>query len=177
MSLQTPDVNVALLERIQLGLLEEQQLRCRYYAAHQDKERELILNPLALVQRGSTTYLIATAEPYSDIRQYALHRFREVQVLDMPLTRAEGFSLQAYLDSDALQFGAQRRCGCRLGQRYPGADDSRDAAVTRHDPGAGRGGLLPAGHSAGQLAAALVVVAAGRKHLRPGPRRVARGHA
>src|SRR5690606_42046311 len=26
---------------------------------------------------------------------------------DMPLTRAEGFSLQAYLDSDALQFGAQ----------------------------------------------------------------------
>jgi len=107
MSLQTPDVNVALLERIQLGLLEEQQLRCRYYAAHQDKERELILNPLALVQRGSTTYLIATAEPYSDIRQYALHRFREVQVLDMPLTRAEGFSLQAYLDSDALQFGAQ----------------------------------------------------------------------
>ena len=107
MSLQTPDVNEALLERIQLGLLEERQVRCRYYAAHQDKERELILNPLALVQRGSITYLIATAEPYSDIRQYALHRFRAVDVLDTPLVRVAGFSLQAYLASDALQFGAQ----------------------------------------------------------------------
>src|SRR5690606_39528462 len=65
LSLQTPDVSEALLERIQLGLLQEKQLRCRYYAAHQDKERELVLNPLALVQRGSITYLIATAVPHA----------------------------------------------------------------------------------------------------------------
>ena len=109
MSLQTPEVNEALLERIQLGLLEEQQLRCLYYAAHQDKERELTLNPLALVQRGSITYLVATAEPYTDVRQYALHRFREVDLLETTLSRPEDFELQGYLGSDALQFGAQER--------------------------------------------------------------------
>lgn len=109
MSLQTPEVNEVLLERIQLGLLEEQQLRCLYYAAHQDKERELTLNPLALIQRGSITYLIASAEPYSDVRQYALHRFRQVELLETALSRPEKFDLQGYLDSDALQFGAQER--------------------------------------------------------------------
>lgn len=107
MSLQTPDVSEALLERIQLGLLQEKQLRCRYYAAHQDKERELVLNPLALVQRGSITYLIATAVPHADVRQYALHRFREVDLLDTPLVRPEGFALQAYLASDAMHFSPQ----------------------------------------------------------------------
>lgn len=113
MSLQAPEVNEALLEQIQLGLLEELQLRCHYYAAHQDKQRELTLNPLALVQRGSITYLIASAVPHTDVRQYALHRFRGVEVLESPLVRPQGFTLQTYLASDAMQFSPQGEIGLR----------------------------------------------------------------
>ncbi|MBB3102303.1 helix-turn-helix transcriptional regulator [Azomonas macrocytogenes] len=105
LSLQAPEIDEVLLETIQRGLLEEQQLHCHYYAAHQDRERELTLNPLALVQRGLITYLIATAQPYTDVRQYAIHRFRQVELLPTPTVGGEQFDLQTYLDSNALQFG------------------------------------------------------------------------
>ncbi|MNR19233.1 hypothetical protein D3C85_1360130 [compost metagenome] len=65
----------------------------------------MTLNPLAIVQRGLITYLIATAAPYTDIRQFAVHRFRAVTALDIPCQGLESFELQSYLDSDALQFG------------------------------------------------------------------------
>lgn len=61
LNLQPPETDQVILESIQIALLEERQLCCRYYSAHQDKERELTLNPLALIQRGLITYLIATA--------------------------------------------------------------------------------------------------------------------
>lgn len=104
MSLKAPEIDESLLETIQLGLLEERQLHCHYYAAHLNKDRELTLNPLALVLRGAVTYLIATAEPYSDVRQYALHRFQQVDILQSPVKDRDQFDLQRYLDSDALQF-------------------------------------------------------------------------
>lgn len=104
LSLRPPAISPEVLENIQLALLEERQLRCHYYSAHNDKERELTLNPLALVQRGLVTYLIATAPPYADPRQYALQRFRSATPLETPLEGADGFDLQAYLASDALQF-------------------------------------------------------------------------
>ena len=49
----------ALLEQIQQALLDDLQLRCNYFAAHSNKVRELVLNPLALIQRGNITYLAA----------------------------------------------------------------------------------------------------------------------
>lgn len=104
LGLQPPQTDPVLLDAIQIALLDERQVRCRYYAAHQDREREMTLNPLALVQRGLVTYLIATAPPYADARQYALHRFRQVEMLDSCAEGADSFDLQAYLDSDALQF-------------------------------------------------------------------------
>lgn len=104
LALQAPETDANLLESIQQALLDERQLQCSYYSAHADKERELTLNPLALVQRGLITYLIATAPPYNDIRQYVLQRFRAVQVLDTPVTGNDSFDLQAYVDSDALHF-------------------------------------------------------------------------
>lgn len=104
LTLRPPTIAAEVLESIQLALLEERQLRCHYYSAHNDKERELTLNPLALVQRGLITYLIATAPPYADPRQYALQRFRSTVLLETPAEGADGFDLQAYLASEALQF-------------------------------------------------------------------------
>lgn len=109
LSLQPPDTPEHIRETLQEALLQERQLRCRYYSAHSDRERELVLNPLALVQRGPVTYLIGTAPPYADCRQYALHRFRHVEVLSTAAQGLRDFDLQAYLDSNALQFGSTAR--------------------------------------------------------------------
>lgn len=105
LNLQPPQVPADILETLHEALLQEKQLRCRYYSAHNDKERELVLNPLALVQRGPVAYLICTSPPYDDIRQYATHRFRQTEILPSATEGLAHFDLQAYLASDALQFG------------------------------------------------------------------------
>lgn len=104
-NLQPPEIRPDVLEPLQDALISEHQVRCQYYSAHADKLSELTLNPLAIIQRGQVTYLIATAAPYTDVRQYAVHRFRQVQALDAPCEGLGTFDLDSYLGSDALQFG------------------------------------------------------------------------
>ena len=109
MHMRAPEVSDSILETVQKALLDEQQLQALYYSAHHDRSVELILNPLALIQRGQVAYLIATAQPYEDIRQFAVHRFRQLSVLDTPALGLDDFDLHAYLRSDALQFGSAEK--------------------------------------------------------------------
>lgn len=108
-NLQAPAIQADTLEALQHALISELQVRCQYYSAHTDKLSELTLNPLAIVQRGLITYLIATAAPYTDVRQYAVHRFRAVTVLDTPCQGLASFQLDTYLATDALQFGTPEK--------------------------------------------------------------------
>lgn len=109
MNMQAPEVPDSILETVQKALLEEHQLQCQYYSAHSDRTVELTLNPLALIQRGQVAYLIATAHPFTDIRQYAVHRFRQAHVLETAAEGLDSFDLQHYLRSDALQFGSAEK--------------------------------------------------------------------
>jgi predicted DNA-binding transcriptional regulator YafY len=102
-----PEIKVDLLDVIQQGLMNDTQLSCSYFSAHRNQVNKLTLNPLGLVQRAHTTYLIATAEPFDDIRQFALHRFEEAYGLPTQCRKPEGFDLQTYIDSGAMQFGTR----------------------------------------------------------------------
>ncbi|KAA6194823.1 WYL domain-containing protein, partial [Pseudomonas lactis] len=62
-------------------------------------------NPLALVQRGQITYLVACADTFDDVRLYAVHRFEAVTMLGQPGRRPAGFDLPDYIQSGAMQFG------------------------------------------------------------------------
>lgn len=104
LALQAPEIDEDLLEQIQQALLDDRQLRCSYFAAHSNKHRELVLNPLALIQRGSITYLAAITEPYEDVRLYAAHRFQQAEILETPGRRPADFSLDEYIAGGALQF-------------------------------------------------------------------------
>lgn len=105
LSLLPPSVDPQVLEVVQEALLADSQLSCHYYSAHRDKEHHFTLNPLGLIQRSNTTYLIATVEPFDDIRQFVLHRFRKVSKLEIACNRPEGFSLAGYISQGAMQFG------------------------------------------------------------------------
>ncbi len=113
LNLQAPEIQPEVLETLQQALLEERQIQCSYYSAHGDKTSQLTLNPLALVQRGLITYMIGTAVPYTDVRQYAVHRFRSAEMLPSTAEGVEQFSLQEYLASDALQFGSTQKLQLR----------------------------------------------------------------
>ncbi len=106
LNLIAPQVDEDHVETVQQALLYDKQLECRYYAAHKDQTRNLMLNPLALIQRGQVTYLLATAELYDDVRQFALHRFEQVTLLTSVSRKPNDFDLQNYLSNGAMQFGS-----------------------------------------------------------------------
>lgn len=100
-----PKIDAACLATVQEALIENRQLTCNYYSAHRDQQSQLKLNPLGLVQRGDITYLIAIAESYEDVRQFALHRMSGVTISEFPAKSPCGFDLKAYAASGAMQFG------------------------------------------------------------------------
>ena len=104
MHLLAPKVDSDILQQVQQALLDDKQLEVSYHALHQDAVKQYRLNPLALVQRGQVSYLIASAEPYSDPLRFAIHRFVQVEITDCAVVTPPGFNLQHYLASGAMEF-------------------------------------------------------------------------
>jgi predicted DNA-binding transcriptional regulator YafY len=99
-----PKINREVYAAITDALLRERQIKATYIARDETQPKELVLHPLALVQRGPITYLIARAFDYRDEWLYAVHRFRSAEVLDEP-AKHTGFDLDAYIGSGKLGFG------------------------------------------------------------------------
>lgn len=127
-----PEIGGDLLDVIQNALMNDTQLSCSYYSAHKNQFHSFVLNPLGLIQRAHTTYLIATAEPFDDVRQFVVHRFEEAHLLASACVKPDGFSLQDYVVSGAMQFGTQQKIQlkawvseglARLLQEAPLSDD------------------------------------------------------
>ncbi len=104
MVLPPPQLTNNMLETVQQALLNERQLQVMYAAVHQQAVKNYTLNPLALVQRGKITYLIATVARYQNPLRFALHRFKQVELLPNPAKKPENFTLQGYLATGAMQF-------------------------------------------------------------------------
>lgn len=106
LNLIAPDIKAEHLDLLQRALLEDLQLLCLYQSANKNRVHELTLNPLAMVQRGQITYLVACADTFDDVRLYAAHRFEAVTMLGQPGRRPAGFDLRNYIQTGAMQFGA-----------------------------------------------------------------------
>lgn len=99
-----PFISEEILEVIQNALLLDEQIEATYQGMS-DKVIELRLHPLAMVTRGSVVYLVTTAKEFSDVRLYALHRFKAATRTFEKLKPLKGFSLDKYIADGALQFG------------------------------------------------------------------------
>ncbi len=100
-----PSVLPSILHEVQEALLHSRKLRVSYRSAGTDSDKELELHPLALIQQGVRTYLVATAFDYEKPLLYALHRFVSAEVMDAPATRPDGFTLDRFLERGGSQFG------------------------------------------------------------------------
>jgi len=100
-----PQVNQEVLEIVQDSLLLNKKLEAEYQSMNSEQSAIMKLQPLGLVNRGSVTYLVATAFDYSDARLYALHRISKAVKLDEDVVRPGDFNLDDYINSGALQFG------------------------------------------------------------------------
>ena len=100
-----PVVDKAAQQAVYEGLLQDKQLECVYQGrVHNSEEKTYILNPLALVQKGSIIYLVCTRHDKSDIQTFALHRFKSAVVLNSRALHPVNFDIDEYIDSGALGF-------------------------------------------------------------------------
>jgi predicted DNA-binding transcriptional regulator YafY len=104
MSLLPPAIDEMILQTLQQALLNNKQVIVRYGAVHQKQVKDFYLSPLGLVQRGQTTYVVATAGDYQDVRLFALHRFQLAELTDIAVNIPPGFTLASYIASGAFQF-------------------------------------------------------------------------
>ena len=87
------------------ALLQDRQIEAVYQKRGDPKPSNYTLQPLAIVQRGALTYLVATAFRYEDVLMFALHRFQKVEMLDAQVVRPKNFDLDDYIASGAFGFG------------------------------------------------------------------------
>lgn len=103
-----PEVLPSILHEVQEALLHSRRLRASYRSAEAEEAKELELHPLAFLQQGVRSYLVATAFDYGTPLLYALHRFVSAEATDEPAKRPDGFSLDRFLARGGAQFGAGR---------------------------------------------------------------------
>lgn len=116
--LHPPDIAPGVLEAVHTALLNDRQLEASYRSAGRDGPHSIRLHPLGLVQRGPLSYLVASAFSYEDVRLYAVHRIQAATITEDACRRPNGFDLNEYVASGALQFasGAALRLEARVSE-------------------------------------------------------------
>ncbi|MBL9160695.1 MAG: WYL domain-containing protein [Verrucomicrobiales bacterium] len=103
-----PTVLPSILREVQEALLHSRQLRVSYLSAGETEPKERNLHPLALLQQGVRTYLVACSLRCEKPLLYALHRIASAEALETPARRPEGFTLDDFLERGGGQFGEGR---------------------------------------------------------------------
>lgn len=85
--------------QVSAGLLERKQLEVTYLSRSKGELKNFRLHPAGLVSRHAVSYLLASVDGYSDLRQFALHRITEVTVFDQVAQEHESFDVDAYIAS------------------------------------------------------------------------------
>lgn len=86
------------------ALLIHRALKVTYLSRSSEKERLFTLHPQGLVSRHSVTYLVATVDDYTDLRQFALHRIRHVQLSETTWNEKKDFDLDTYIQGGAFGY-------------------------------------------------------------------------
>lgn len=111
-----PKVDARVQSTVTDALLDDRRLDATYRRKGERDAREYLLNPLALLQRGPVTYLLASVGIYDDVLMFALHRFLRVKVADGKARRPKGFELASFLKDGWAHYGTGK--SMRLEARF-----------------------------------------------------------
>lgn len=85
-------------------LLERKQLQISYQSRSKGELKQFRLHPAGLVARHAISYLLASVDGYNDVRQFALHRIQQVQMLDEPTAMHADFNVDQYIASGIFSY-------------------------------------------------------------------------
>ncbi|KPK51655.1 MAG: hypothetical protein AMS22_10550 [Thiotrichales bacterium SG8_50] len=123
LQLQPAQIDSMVQHNVYEALLTKQRFNARYQP-REGQQADYEVNPIALVIRHGVTYLVATLWDYDDVKHLALHRMRQVDLLDTPSRKPDGFELDQYLASGAFGYPVSQK-PLRLHARF-------DAGTAKH---------------------------------------------
>ena len=100
-----PAIKPEVLNVVHNALLLRRQLKVTYLRAGDASSKEFALHPVALIQQGERSYLLAGSSAREDPFYYAIHRMHAAELLDAPARRPKSFSLDDFLARGGAQFG------------------------------------------------------------------------
>ncbi len=86
-------IEASIWQCVTQALLENKAIEVRYLSRSREDYKTLTLHPQGLVSRHSVTYIVATVDKYSDLRQFALHRINQATISQMAWHEVPGFDL------------------------------------------------------------------------------------
>jgi predicted DNA-binding transcriptional regulator YafY len=98
--------NLSMLPIVQDAVSSDRKLKMMY-RRREHEVAERTVDPLGLVAKGSTWYLVANTP--RGFRTYRVSRIEEAQLLDQPCVRPPDFELAAYWKSSTAQFRDRSR--------------------------------------------------------------------
>src|SRR5690625_1066204 len=96
-TLMPANITEDIWDSVSTALLKRQQLKVQYQSRAQQQTNERVLHPAGLVSRHTVSYLVASVDGYQDLRQFALHRMRSAECLDLPAKAHENFNMDGYI--------------------------------------------------------------------------------
>lgn len=82
---------------VSTALLERKQLRIHYLSRSKAEANERLLHPAGLISRHAISYLLASVDGYSDVRQFALHRIQQAECLGAAANEQPDFAIDHYI--------------------------------------------------------------------------------
>lgn len=102
LQLLPPTFNESVIEKVYQGLQQGKQLRVKSRTRQSPTNpREYLINPLGLVTREGLIYLVwCSAEGGDKVKEFALHRLTEAEVLDDACVLPSGFTLDGFINEE-----------------------------------------------------------------------------
>lgn len=107
-ALTPASVSESAWRNITEALLFNKQIKAEYLSRHKGKKTTFILHPAGLVSRYTVSYLVAHVDGFDDMRYFALHRFKSVEVLeDKEVVIDSSFNLDDHIDDGRFSYREQ----------------------------------------------------------------------
>lgn len=123
--LQPPVLDAGAQEVVTQALLQNRRMSVTYRPRNGKAGKDYVVNPLGLVVRDQTLYLVCTLWDYQDIKQLVLNRMHSAELMDESAKLLKGFNLDDYIAEG--EFGVPAVSGKKI--RLV-AEFSRGAAIT-----------------------------------------------
>ncbi|WMC10092.1 WYL domain-containing protein [Oceanimonas pelagia] len=97
-------VDAGVWQGISDALLNRHTVDVHYLSRQKGEIKQYTLHPQGLVARHSVSYLLATVNDYNDVRQFALHRIRQLRPGRMPFRQQPEFSVESYITHGGFDY-------------------------------------------------------------------------